>query len=148
MDMLNPHKQAEEIARMNGNARKGRSSSVLSSDSDDGIGTLEDWEIEQDDSPVAGQKRAYREEEKDPFTVTPPVSGSSMSLDSSGPSSSPTVAVQKRRRSSARALDSDDDMDDAGNNPFLSTSNPPKAPSKSQSKVDHKKKISYVLWVN
>lgn len=153
MDMLNPHKQAEEIARMNGSkARKGRSSSVLSSDSEDGIGTLEDWEIEQDDSPVAGQKRRRVVEEKDPFTVSPPVSGSSMTLDGGeGPSSSPTVAVQKRRRSGglsrAAAQDSsDDDMDDADNNPFLDRpSNPPKAPSKNGSKVDHKKKISYVL---
>lgn len=159
MDMLNPHKQAEEIARMNGSkSRKGRSSSVLSSDSEDGIGTLEDWEIEQDESPVAGQKRrrpAHEVEDKDPFTASPPVSGSSMTLESdAGPSSSPTVAVQKRRKSGeglysrglAGSLDSDDDMDDADNNPFLDgPSTAPKAPSQSGSKVDHKKKISYVL---
>lgn len=150
MDMLNPHKQAEEIARMNGHSRKGRSSSVLSSDSDDGIGTIEDWEIEED-SPVAldsssSKRRAI--EDDDPFTVTPPASGTSMMLDSAGPSSSPTLAVQRKRRPAhppaARAQDSDDDMDDADNNPFLNTSSdPPKASKKSM--ADHKKKISYVL---
>lgn len=133
---------------MNGHSRKGRSSSVLSSDSDDGIGTIEDWEIEQD-SPVAesNSKRRQMEEEQDPFTVTPPVSAPSMMLDPAGPSSSPTLALRKQRRPASTATlaqDSDDDMDDADNNPFLSASTaPPKAPKKSA--IDHKKKISYVL---
>lgn len=147
MDMLNPNKQAEEIARLNGHSRQGRSSSVLSSDSDDGIGTIEDWEIEQDSPAADGSTSTHcRVEEKDPFTVTPHAYGSAMMLESAGPSSSPTLALKRQRRpAAARASDSGtDDMDDADNNPFLSTSSgSSKTPRKAT--ADHKKKISYVF---
>lgn len=173
MDMLNPYKQKEEIARLNNNVkrRRGGSPGGASSSSSTIDGNNE---LSEDDDETEVNRH-----DSDPFSNTMPVSGPpSMLLDSGGSgdapgaivdglsSSSPTSrasAIRNHTRfasrgtTSARASnghnrsngDEDMDMDDADNNPFLTTTTsrqPPKAPSKKEKTgASHKDKISYVL---
>ena len=124
------------------------------------VSSDDEEERERDQEMDMGMQEDWvPEEEKDPFSATPPgsASRSGMFLDTT-PSSSPTPYRRpgKPAQSSSTGkdgLDSDDeDRDDAANNPFFTARNgdPPRAPTKrrkNEGPADaSRQKVSYVLW--